>query len=259
MFHALEVLIPSTPTSNTSQKIAAFTPRPPKAPYAETKPATPPADAPAAAEPAAPAAAATETAAAEAPRIAETKNSGNGGMDFTDEQDQQLLSLKGVGQSWKYISMTLDKSVGDVKHRYHLIKHRDVAGNAKEPVNDKAAKAAEAKAKGLAAKAAKEEERKAKARAGQGAAHAQAAQAQARAQGTAAQNQMPGASPGNQYVLMEDEFFSFSDLQLIARLVQKEQEQLWLRVASRFYDHTERRIHPDDIRDKVQGRPSHDV
>lgn len=224
MFHALEVSIPS-PTSYTSQKIAAFTPRPPKAPSAETKSATPPADAPAAAEPAAPAAAATETAAAEAPKaapaetaapeapkIAETKNSGNGGMDFTEEQDQQLLGLKGVGQSWKYIAMTLDKSVGDVKHRYHLIKPKDVAGNAKEPVNDKAAEAAEAKAKGLAAKAAKEGERKAKARAGQEAAYAQAAQAQTRAQGAAAQSQMPGASPGNQYVLMEDEFFSFSDV-----------------------------------------------
>ncbi|KAJ9669436.1 hypothetical protein H2201_000303 [Coniosporium apollinis] len=244
----------------------AFTPHPPKAPAAETKPAAPLADAPAAAEPAAQKEAATETASAETSKTApaeaaapetpraEAKNSGNGSMDFTEEQDRQLLGLKGAGQSWKYIAMTLDKSVGDVKHRYHHIKPKDEAGNSKEPMNDNAAKATEANAKGLAAKAAKEEEKKAKAKAGQ-----EAAQAQAQAQGAAAQNQMPGAYPVNQYVMMEDEFFSFSDLQLIARLVQKEQEHLWLRVASRFYDHTERRIHPDDIRDKVQGRLSYDI
>lgn len=217
--HTLSRVTASTPASNASQRIAAFTPHPPKAPAAETKPAAPLADAPAAAEPAAQKEAATETASAETSKTApaeaaapetpraEAKNSGNGSMDFTEEQDRQLLGLKGAGQSWKYIAMTLDKSVGDVKHRYHHIKPKDEAGNSKEPMNDNAAKATEANAKGLAAKAAKEEEKKAKAKAGQ-----EAAQAQAQAQGAAAQNQMPGAYPVNQYVMMEDEFFSFSDV-----------------------------------------------
>ena len=150
-------------TANTTQKRAAFAPRKRRTTTALTQTETP-----AAGEPAAQKAAPAETAAAHAPKEDATK----GGTDFTGEQDEQLLGLKGAGQSWKYIAITLDRSVGDVKHRYHQIKPKDDNSNCKDDqikpkdgtgdakeqnMNYKEYKAAEAKAKGLAAKAAKEE------------------------------------------------------------------------------------------------------
>lgn len=52
--------------------------------------------------------------------------------------------------------------------------------------------------------------------------------------------------------LQEDEMFSFAELQLLSELVMQDQDQTWIRIASRFFDKTGRRVHPHDIRDKFE-------
>ena len=52
--------------------------------------------------------------------------------------------------------------------------------------------------------------------------------------------------------LQEDNLFRFSELQLLIDLVLRDSGQTWIRVASRFFDKTGRRVHPLDIRDKFE-------
>ncbi|TKA81454.1 hypothetical protein B0A49_00297 [Cryomyces minteri] len=51
-------------------------------------------------------------------------------------------------------------------------------------------------------------------------------------------------------VLNEDDVFSFKELQLLAAIMFKDVDEQCMRVASRFFDKTGRRIHPDDVREK---------
>jgi DUF1680 family protein len=49
---------------------------------------------------------------------------------------------------------------------------------------------------------------------------------------------------------MEDDIFSFGELQCLSELITQDGRQRWLRIASRFADRTGRRVHPEDIREK---------
>lgn len=51
----------------------------------------------------------------------------------------------------------------------------------------------------------------------------------------------------------QDDLFSFAELQLLSELVAKHHADRWGMVASRFFDKTGRRVHPDDVRDKFMG------
>ena len=53
--------------------------------------------------------------------------------------------------------------------------------------------------------------------------------------------------------LQEDDIFSFGELQLLAELVAQYDAGRWQMVASRFFDKTGRRVHPQDVRDKFAG------
>lgn len=55
---------------------------------------------------------------------------------------------------------------------------------------------------------------------------------------------------GEWMTLMEDDMFSFGELQCLSELLMQDERQRWLRVASRFADITGRKVHPDDIREK---------
>ena len=57
---------------------------------------------------------------------------------------------------------------------------------------------------------------------------------------------------GEWTTLMEDDMFSFGELQCISELLMQDERHRWLRVASRFTDKTGRRVHPDDIREKFE-------
>jgi len=55
-------------------------------------------------------------------------------------------------------------------------------------------------------------------------------------------------------LLEEDQkFFSPGELRDLTRLVRRDDKEKWLRVASRFFDDTGRRVHEDDVRDKVRA------
>lgn len=55
---------------------------------------------------------------------------------------------------------------------------------------------------------------------------------------------------GEWMTLMEDDLFSFGELQCLSELLVQDDRQRWLRIASRFSDKTGRKVHPEDIRDK---------
>ncbi len=57
---------------------------------------------------------------------------------------------------------------------------------------------------------------------------------------------------GEWTTLMEDDMFSFGELQCISELLVQDERHRWLRVASRFTDKTGRKVHPDDIREKFE-------
>lgn len=58
----------------------------------------------------------------------------------------------------------------------------------------------------------------------------------------------------NEWVtLQEDDLFSFGELQLLSELIAKYDTDRWQLIASRFFDKTGRRVHPDDVRDKFLG------
>nr|POE47694.1 hypothetical protein CFP56_01025 [Quercus suber] len=52
--------------------------------------------------------------------------------------------------------------------------------------------------------------------------------------------------------LQNDELFSFDELQLLSDIMSRHENQTWSFVASRFFDATGRRVHPDDIREKFE-------
>ncbi|KAL9089614.1 MAG: hypothetical protein Q9165_005646 [Trypethelium subeluteriae] len=52
---------------------------------------------------------------------------------------------------------------------------------------------------------------------------------------------------------MQDELFSFEELQILSELVRKDKEREWLRIASGFYDKTGRRVHVDDVQERFAG------
>ena len=56
--------------------------------------------------------------------------------------------------------------------------------------------------------------------------------------------------------LQEDDLFSFGELQCLSELIMRDDNQRWLRIASRFADKTGRRVHPEDIREKFEEMAS---
>lgn len=60
-------------------------------------------------------------------------------------------------------------------------------------------------------------------------------------------------------MLQEDDMFSFRELQLLSELIAQDARESrdgaysWLRVASLFADRTDRRVHPEDIREKFEA------
>ncbi|KAI9713886.1 MAG: hypothetical protein M1820_000616 [Bogoriella megaspora] len=57
-----------------------------------------------------------------------------------------------------------------------------------------------------------------------------------------------------QYTSMHgDEMFSYEELAMLGKLVARDESRDWLRIASRFYDKTGRRVHSDDVRERFEG------
>lgn len=53
--------------------------------------------------------------------------------------------------------------------------------------------------------------------------------------------------------LDEDDIFTFGDIAAIAKIIQDDQELVWQRVASVFFNRTGRRMLPQDFRDKFES------
>ena len=52
--------------------------------------------------------------------------------------------------------------------------------------------------------------------------------------------------------LQEDDMFNFEELRILAGMVVNDESNRWLRIASRFFDKTGRRVSADDIREKFE-------
>jgi hypothetical protein len=55
---------------------------------------------------------------------------------------------------------------------------------------------------------------------------------------------------GEWLTLQEDDEFTFRELQFLSELIGKHPDWSWLQIASRFADKMDRRVHPEDIREK---------
>ncbi|KAF2496727.1 hypothetical protein BU16DRAFT_580805 [Lophium mytilinum] len=65
---------------------------------------------------------------------------------------------------------------------------------------------------------------------------------------------LPDIQSGDGVVeLEEDDNFSQDELVMLCRLLHRDQRNLWLRIASQFYDKTGRKVHPMDIKEKLTG------
>ncbi|KAF2083475.1 hypothetical protein K490DRAFT_60445, partial [Saccharata proteae CBS 121410] len=51
--------------------------------------------------------------------------------------------------------------------------------------------------------------------------------------------------------LTSDELFNAEDMRLISRIMKRDRNELWLRIASDFYDRTGRRYHPLDFQETM--------
>ncbi|KZF26488.1 hypothetical protein L228DRAFT_13469 [Xylona heveae TC161] len=147
-------------------------------------------------------------------------------VSWDGEKDAQLLKYKDDNRSWKQISALLDISVSELRRRFKELKQQQQGGTETNPDASKQASssAEEAKPSG-------EPEQK----------EAPPIQQQATA--------VPGI---DRYIyLAEDDIFSIEETLLLLKIAQQYDEDKWLTVSSRFYDHTGRRVHPDDVRAKI--------
>lgn len=191
---------------------------------------------------------------------------------MTAEDDEKLKSLKAENRSWKEIAKEMKKPQGVLKDRWKEIDpNKDGGGSGKK---DDAGAEEEAKKKGEGKdddkpagadepKQMTKKEKKAAAKAAKEEAAAQPAEEPKPASNDGGGGSNKGAAKpaskapsraGSAWVtLQEDDLFSFGELQLLSELIARYDVDRWGIVASRFFDKTGRRVHPDDVRDKFVG------
>lgn len=164
---------------------------------------------------------------------------------FTEEQDAKMLEMKKDNKSWREIAEATGKAQHLLKKRFKEIKPAEPDAKPAKQSHDqsKEDKAAEHKAKGLEEKR-KQEEAKAQHAVEVGANVAAAATAHAQAQNEAKMTMEEWRA------LTTDETFTYSDLQTLALIVNGDTDHRWQRIASRFFDLTGKRIHPEMMKRK---------
>ena len=157
------------------------------------------------------------------------------GDDFSEAQDKQLKELKEQNRPWKEIAKEMglkSHAIGKLKARYKELS---------KPA-DEAAAVVSAPDAGGAVPEKKEQNSDEKDKNGQ--------KPETNAETAAA----PAQEGGDKKVNVEpepDNLFDTEDLQALRKILSEDEEQLWLRIASRYFDRTGQRIHPDDIQAKL--------
>ncbi|KAK5168347.1 uncharacterized protein LTR77_006917 [Saxophila tyrrhenica] len=162
------------------------------------------------------------------------------GEEFTEEQDKTILAMKADGKSWAEIGAAIGRSKSTTTSRWKELTKAGGGGDQGkgEAKNDKAK--ADGGDKGNDKKGDKKGDKKAGGDQKPSVSKAPSSKAGSDARFT----------KGEWTTLMEDDMFSFGELQCISELLVQDERHRWLRVASRFADKTGRKVHPDDIRDK---------
>ena len=176
---------------------------------------------------------------------------------FTVEEDERLKKMKAEGKTWREIATEMHRPQGQLKNRNKEInpdgdggegyRGGKKDGNGKrgggdnENNNNHAQNKEESKKDKKAAKEDQpEKEKKEK----------PSNKAPSKAPSKAVSNGEARFTMKEWITLQEDDMFSFGELQCLSELLMRDENQRWLRIASRFFDLTGRRVHPQDIKEK---------
>lgn len=192
---------------------------------------------------------------------------------FTSEQDAALLKMKEENKSWKDISTELNKPVWALKQRFKELKKDDGDGdgekkeggkdNSKED-GEKNSKKGEGKEAGASGKdkEGKDENGKNKANTGKKQDKGGTGRGEGKAEGNKADKDGENArgsgvadvksSLAKWVVLGKDKRFTLADLEKLGDIATAERTEDWLKVSSRFYDITGRRVDAEDLKDKCE-------
>ncbi|KAI9880360.1 MAG: hypothetical protein M1830_003971 [Pleopsidium flavum] len=170
---------------------------------------------------------------------------------FTPEQDAQLLDLKSKNTSWKQISIMMDgKPQWELRNRF------------KELSTPKAEEKKEEEGKGKNGeeeeKKKKEEERKKKEEEGRAKAAERKKKAEENGKGDGKKEGGGGEgkaaeSEEAKVIFVADGKFNIDEMVLLHRLSERYDNRKWLEIASKFFDTTGRRVHPDELRTAFHG------
>ncbi|EFR01544.1 hypothetical protein MGYG_04546 [Nannizzia gypsea CBS 118893] len=138
--------------------------------------------------------------------------------DWTDEDDAQLKKLKEDNISWRKIAETMRSSVHELKERWRVIRPEPAKQPQPEPEKVKEDSPQEKKAV-VVEPSAKEKKGK--------------------------------EAPK---VVYTDESLSTEEAVLLSKLADKYDREMWLRISSKFFDKTGKRLDPDEARRHI--RPS---
>lgn len=175
--------------------------------------------------------------------------------DFTAEQDAKLLEMKAQNKSWKDIETELGKPKHVLQKRFKETKpaSEDAAKKAEEgkkKAEENKKRAEEGKDEAAAAKKGKEGKEKAKKKEEE---EEEKKKKKKEGGGDGKEEQEGRKFTLEEWAtLTEDDVFTYEDLKALADIFSLDEEQRWIRVASKFYGLTGRRMDPGDIKDKFE-------
>ncbi|KAF3480183.1 uncharacterized protein GIQ15_05530 [Arthroderma uncinatum] len=143
--------------------------------------------------------------------------------NWTDKEDEQLSKLKQDNVSWKTIAETMKWPVSDLKERWRIIKPPEPPKEAKP---DKEESKADNKKEKNKQKVAFTEPSKDK----------------------------PSKEGSKKVIYYTDESLSLEEVILLNKLAEKYDKEMWLRISSKFFDKTGKRLDPEEAKRHV--RPS---
>lgn len=149
---------------------------------------------------------------------------------FSAEQDAKLLEMKADNKSWKDIAAEIGKAQWQLKARFKEIKPAD-GNTANKPSDGKAKGGKKQNGDNKANQGKKVDLKNAK--------HSKDGEGDEAKFGI-----------DEWMELTEDDIFSFYDLKILRDLVAQDAEWMWLRIASRFFDETGKRVDGSEIKKK---------
>ncbi|KAK8212287.1 hypothetical protein HDK77DRAFT_72588 [Phyllosticta capitalensis] len=185
------------------------------------------------------------------------KKQGKVDLTFTAEEDATLLEMKHKGDSWKMIAQALKKPQGAIKNRFKEIAPDDLKatvggkGNADEK-RDAPAKKENAQQKSKNNSEKKQTNNKSSSAKNNDSSKDKKDDQSVRSGSSASRIMIPQYINGLETItLRPDETFTANDLVWLCDAFMRDNDERFIRLSSRYYDMTGRRIHPATIRDKL--------